>query len=132
MVAAHCGLALYKTRRGAVSSAVHVSSALQLICQRPADIGLLGSATTSHTLSLIFREFTVRDEQFFGLRKDMMEAIIRLEEIETHKNAVEAVARKTLRETLHRFLQSEGKQRRTSEVSLDAGYGSMSDEATTP
>ena len=121
IVAGYCGLALRETDCHTVIIAAHLSHALQLICHRPADIGLLSSATTSYTLSVIFSNLNIKGKQLDGLREDMMEAIVRAKEIGTSNVGAESAARKTLCEALQRALQStaEGSRRRTPNASSD-------------
>ena len=122
MVAGYCGFALREMDGDIAIIVAHISRALQLICHRPVDLGLLSSATTSYTLPLILSNFGIRDKQLGNLRKDMMEAIARVEEVETSNDVVGAAARKALCKALQQCLQSvaEGTRRRTSDTSLDA------------
>ena len=106
MIAGYCGLALTEKDCDIVNVAAHISRALQLICHRPADVGLLGSATIAHTLPLIFSNVDIRDKQLDGVREDMMEAFIRIKEVTTPNEAMEAAARKSLCRALRLCLQS--------------------------
>ena len=128
LIAARCRFGLSLMSCNQVGATAQVSSALRLISQRPTDVGLLGSAATSYVLSLIFKHSEIGDEQLFNLRKDVKEALVRLEQVKTPTNAVEATARNSLCEALRRSFHFESSQRRTSNASLDAGYGTMSDD----
>lgn len=154
LIAAHCRVGLGLLRcdddddddDNPVGAMAQISRALRLLAQRPADVGLLGSATLAHTLSsscssssssssLFQRSDLGADEhaQLCSLRKDAADALQRLEQSHTPTTTTDAVAAQAaLRKALRRCVRAENnqqqqQQRRTSDASLDAGYGTMSD-----